>query len=301
MQIVEVGPRDGLQNERLALDAPTRVRYIEMIVAAGARRIEAVSFARPDRVPQMRGAEEVMHAVPRGHGVRYIGLVMNPKGVDRAIASEVDEANIVVVATDTFSQRNQGTTLAQTLDALPVMVDALRDAGIDVTITIGAAFGCPFEGEVAIDRVSSIAETLAALPITELALADTIGVAVPFDVRRRVAAVRAVSDHDLRLHFHNTRNTGYANALTALEIGVSTLDSSTGGIGGCPFAPAATGNIATEDLIYMAERSGYRSGLDIEGVMAATAFVTDALGVRPDALLGRAGVFPPVNDRRPSE
>jgi hydroxymethylglutaryl-CoA lyase len=293
MQIVEVGPRDGLQNERVVLDVDTRIRYIEAIVAAGARRIEAVSFARPDLVPQMAGAAEVMAGVPRGSGVRYSGLVMNPRGAQRAIECRVDEANVVVVATDTFSQRNQGKTLDQTLASLPPVIDALVDAGIPVTVTIGAAFGCPFEGEVPVDRVAAIARRVSELPIAELALADTIGVAVPADIRERVAAVRARSASDLRLHLHNTRNTGYANALAALDLGVTTLDASTGGIGGCPFAPAATGNIATEDLIYMAHRSGYETGMDLDAVVAATEFVTSALGIRPDALLGRAGHFPP--------
>jgi hydroxymethylglutaryl-CoA lyase len=295
MEIVEVGPRDGLQNERRALDVATRVHYIELIVAAGIRRIEAVSFARPDRVPQMAGAEEVMSAVPRGGGVRYSGLVMNPRGAERAIASGVDEANIVVVATDTFSQRNQGMTLAETLAALPGTVGLLHDAGIATTVTIGAAFGCPFEGEVGVRRVADIAAACATLPLAELALADTIGVAVPRDVHERVAAVRERTDLPLRAHLHNTRNTGYANAVAAMDAGVATLDASTGGIGGCPFAPAATGNIATEDLLYLTRRSGIDAPGDMAAVIAATEFITDALGTRAEALLGRAGDFPPVS------
>jgi len=295
MEIVEVGPRDGLQNERVALDAATRVRYIEMIVDAGVRRIEAVSFARPDRVPQMAHAEEVMAGVPRGDDVRYIGLVLNPKGAERAVASGVDEANIVVVATDEFSRRNQGMSVEETLAHLPATVDRLVEAGIATTVTIGAAFGCPFEGEVPVERVREIAARLESLPLAELALADTIGVAVPRDVRERVAAVREVTARPLRLHLHNTRNTGYANALTALEIGVDTLDASTGGIGGCPFAPAATGNIATEDLLYMARRSGWDSSVDSAGIIAATDFITGELGIRPEAMLGRAGGFPSVS------
>lgn len=297
MEIVEVGPRDGLQNEKRALDAATRIRYIELIVAAGIRRIEAVSFARPDRVPQMAGAEEVMAGVPRVPAVRYSGLVMNPRGADRAIAAGVDEANIVVVATDEFSLRNQGATLAQTLETLPDMVEKLANAGIGTTVTIGAAFGCPFEGEVPVQRIASIARALTDLPLVELALADTIGVAVPRDIRERIAVARESAPHAMRLHLHNTRNTGYANALAALEIGVETLDASTGGIGGCPFAPAATGNIATEDLLYMASRSGWDAGVDRDGVIAATEFVTDALDIRPDALLGRAGGFPAPDAR----
>jgi hydroxymethylglutaryl-CoA lyase len=292
MKIVEVGPRDGLQNEDRALDAATRVRYIELILASGIDRVEAVSFARPDRVPQMAYAEEVMAAVPRPDGVRYSGLVMNPKGIERAIASSIDEANIVIVATDEFSRRNQGTTVRESLDRLPAMIDALGAAGIPTTVTIGAAFGCPFEGEVPVDRIGMIAAEIAALPIAELSLADTIGVGVPGDVRARVARVQSETDLPLRLHLHNTRNTGYANAVAGIEAGVQTLDASTGGIGGCPFAPAATGNIATEDLLYLAERSGWNPAVDRDRVIEATQFITQQLGVRPEALLGRAGGFP---------
>jgi hydroxymethylglutaryl-CoA lyase len=292
MQIVEVGPRDGLQNERVVLSTESKLRYIELLIAAGIRRMEAVSFARPDRVPQMADAEAVMAGVPRMAGVSYIGLVMNARGADRAIASRVDEANIVVVATETFSQRNQGASIAETLDGLPALVGRLADAGIRSTVTVGAAFGCPFEGEVPLDRVVAISEAAARVGIVELALADTIGVAVPRDIRSRIEAVRQVSDLPLRLHLHNTRNTGYANALAALEAGVHTLDAASSGIGGCPFAPNATGNIATEDLTYLAERSGYSTGLDLAAVVAAGAFVTNELGIEPPALLGRAGTFP---------
>ncbi|WP_322411215.1 hydroxymethylglutaryl-CoA lyase [Microbacterium invictum] len=292
MQIVEVGPRDGLQNEKVVLDVRTRVRYIEHVVASGARRIEAVSFARPDRVPQMAGAEEVMAAVPRVEGVAYSGLVMNPRGVDRAIAAGIDEANIVLVATDEFSRRNQGMTVAESLAVLPKMVERLVDAGIPTTVTIGAAFGCPFEGEVPVARIAELTRAVSDLPISELALADTIGVGVPRDVRDRVTAARDEIDVPMRLHLHNTRNTGYANALTAVEMGVEVLDASTGGIGGCPFAPAATGNIATEDLLYALKRSGHEVSQSLDGVLAATRFITEALGILPPALLGRAGDFP---------
>jgi hydroxymethylglutaryl-CoA lyase len=292
VQIVEVGPRDGLQNEKVVLDVRTRVRYIEHVVASGARRIEAVSFARPDRVPQMAGAEEVMAAVPRVEGVAYSGLVMNPRGVDRAIAAGIDEANIVLVATDEFSRRNQGMTVAESLAVLPKMVERLVDAGIPTTVTIGAAFGCPFEGEVPVARIAELTRAVSDLPISELALADTIGVGVPRDVRDRVTAARDEIDVPMRLHLHNTRNTGYANALTAVEMGVEVLDASTGGIGGCPFAPAATGNIATEDLLYALKRSGHEVSQSLDGVLAATRFITEALGILPPALLGRAGDFP---------
>lgn len=294
MQIVEVGPRDGLQNEKRILDTATKVSYIEQLVSAGVTRMEAVSFAHPIRVPQMADAEAVMERVPRGDGVSYIGLVLNERGAHRAISAEVDEANIVIVATDTFSQRNQGMTTQESLLTTARTVELLKEAGIKVSVTIGASFGCPFEGEVSPTRISEIAAVVERMGIDELGLADTIGVAVPADVRRVVALVRDVSDAPLRMHLHNTRNNGYANAIAALELGVTTLDSSSGGIGGCPFAPAATGNIATEDLIYQAVRSGFDPGLDLQKILAASAFITNALGVDTPALLGRAGWFPAI-------
>lgn len=294
MRIVEVGPRDGLQNEKRILDTATKVGYIERLIAAGVTRMEAVSFAHPIRVPQMADAEAVMERVPRVDDVSYIGLVMNERGAHRAISAGVDEANIVVVATDTFSQKNQGMTTQDSLLVTERTVGLLKEAGIKVSVTIGAAFGCPFEGEVAPERVAEIAAVVERMGIDELGLADTIGVAVPADVRRVVALVRGVSNAPLRLHLHNTRNNGYANAIAALELGVTTLDSSSGGIGGCPFAPAATGNIATEDLIYQAVRSGFDPGIDMQKILEASAFITDALGVDTPALLGRAGMFPAV-------
>lgn len=292
MEIVEVGPRDGLQNEKRVLDTTTRARYIGMILETGVKRIEAVSFARPDRVPQMAHAEELMALLPRSSDVRYSGLVMNARGAERAIACDVDEANIVIVATDEFSMRNQGMTTQQNLELLPGMIDRLLDAGIDTTVTIGAAFGCPFEGEVSEDRLRSVVQKVAAMPIAEIALADTIGVAVPADVTQRVGIARAETGLPLRLHLHNTRNTGYANAVAGVEAGVQTLDASTGGIGGCPFAPAATGNIATEDLLYLAERSGWEPTVDRAATIRATEYITGELGIRAEALLGRAGGFP---------
>ncbi|MBC7590467.1 MAG: hydroxymethylglutaryl-CoA lyase [Salinibacterium sp.] len=293
MHIVEVGPRDGLQNEKTVLGTDTKVAYITRIIAAGVTRIEAVSFARPDRVPQMADAEAVMAAVPRDSKVSYIGLVMNERGAHRAIRAGVDEANIVVVATDTFAARNQGMTSADSLRAAGGIADILKSAGIKVSVTIGAAFGCPFEGEVSADRIAEMVSDLAQFDIDELALADTIGVAVPAQVRRAVSRVTDLTDLPLRMHFHNTRNTGYANAQAAMDLGVAAFDASSAGIGGCPFAPAATGNISTEDLLYLASRSGYDLGLDFNRLLEASDFVTRSLGIDPPALLGRAGWFPP--------
>ena len=292
LEIVEVGPRDGLQNEDAVLDVAARVAYIEALAAAGLRRIEAVSFVHPARVPQMAGAEAVMAAVPRPDGVRYSGLVLNRRGMERAVAAGVDEINMVVVATDTFSAKNQGMTTAEAIRAAAGVAAAAREAGLRVTLTVGAAFGCPFEGEVRPERVTDIVRQCTEAGVNEVALADTIGVAVPRDVRTLAGAVRGVTDAPLRCHFHNTRNTGYANALAAIEAGVTALDASSGGIGGCPFAPAATGNIATEDLLYTLHRSGIGTGIDMAALLAASAYVEQRLGHANPALLGRAGMFP---------
>jgi len=292
VQVIEVGPRDGLQNEPVTLSVAQKVRYVESLVAAGLRRIEVVSFVNPARVPQMAGAEEVMAAVPRTDGVSYAGLVLNERGLDRALAAGVDEVNVVVVATETFSQRNQGASVDASSAMADLVVSRARDAGLRTTATIAAAFGCPFEGEVPTERVTDLARRCDASGADEIALADTIGVAVPADVRRLVGAVRGVTDRPLRLHLHNTRNTGYANAIAAVELGVQALDASSGGIGGCPFAPNATGNIATEDLAYLLSRSGVNTGLALDDLLAPSALVAELLGAPVPALLPRAGSFP---------
>lgn len=290
--IVEVGPRDGLQNEAVTVPTDAKIAYIQALVDAGATRIEATSFVHPGRVPQMADAEQVMAGVPRRAGVRYIGLVLNGRGLDRALAAGVDEVNVVVVATETFSRRNQGMTVAEGLASFEALSRRARATGVRVTATIGASFGCPFEGEVNPAAVAELARICAGAGAQEIALADTIGVGVPADVVRLVAAVREVTDLPLRFHFHNTRNTGYANALTAVECGAVALDASAGGIGGCPFAPAATGNIATEDLAYALRRSGVETGLDLAGLVSAAGSIGQALGTPLPALLGRAGDFP---------
>jgi len=292
MKIVEVGPRDGLQNEKEVVATPDKIAYINQLVVAGHTRIEAVSFVRADRVPQMADAEAVMASVPRSATVSYIGLVMNDRGLNRAIDCQVDEVNIVVVASETFSQRNQNMTIAESLTGLGSMVDRAKDAGVAVSVTVGASFGCPFEGEVPTARVADIVKQSAALGVDEIALADTIGVGTPKDVRRLVSAAQDVTDLPLRLHLHNTRNTGYANAFAGVELGVSALDASSGGIGGCPFAPNATGNIATEDLSYLLERSGTSLGLNFTLLTETAKFITEKLKIQTPALLGRAGWFP---------
>ncbi|CAN5469478.1 hydroxymethylglutaryl-CoA lyase [soil metagenome] len=297
VHVVEVGPRDGLQNESTVLDPAARAEFITMLIDAGIRRIESVSFVHPGRVPQMAGAEAVMQSVPRegpdGTPVSHIGLVLNERGMDRALAAEVDEVNLVAITTETFSQRNQGAGVADVLSATVRMLQTARAAGVPATVTVSAAFGCPFEGEVTTEQVMHIVRSVLEGEPDEIALADTIGVGVPADVRRLVAAVREESDVALRAHFHNTRNTGYANALAAAEVGVVALDASSGGFGGCPFAPAATGNIATEDLVYALGRSGTDVGLSVGDLLHPAAWITDQLGADgAPALLGRAGNFP---------
>jgi hydroxymethylglutaryl-CoA lyase len=295
--VVEVGPRDGLQNERVVVPTTAKVEYVEALVAAGVRRVEAASFVNPQRVPQMADAEAVLARVPRTPGVSYIGLVLNDRGAERAIAAGVDEANIVLVTTDTFSQRNQGATVEQAVASFERTAARSLEAGLQVTATVGASFGCPFEGEVSTEQVLRIVRRAVAAGVHEIALADTIGVGVPADVRRLVDAVRAVTAVPLRFHFHNTRNTGYANALAAVEAGVDVLDASAGGIGGCPFAPSATGNIATEDLAYALRRSGVATGLDLPGLVDAAAAIGRHLGVQVPSLLGRAGDFPQAQEQ----
>jgi len=300
LQIVEVGPRDGLQNEKTILETATKVSYIERAIAAGLRRIEAVAFVHPGRVPQMADAEAVLAGVPRRPDVVYIGLVLNARGLDRALASVgrdgergVDEINYVVVATDEFSQRNQCMSTRDSLAQWADVSSRARAVGLRTTLTIAAAFGCPYAGEVSPNAVADLVSIAMAAPPDELCLADTIGVGVPRQVGELVRAVRAVApDTALRAHFHNTRNTGYANALAAADHGVIALDASLGGIGGCPFAPAATGNIATEDLAYALERSGVSTGVQVGDAAAAGTWIGEQLGVTVPAQLGRAGGFP---------
>lgn len=293
VEIVEVSPRDGLQNDPAILDTPTKVELVNRCLAAGVRRIEAASFVNPARVPQMADAEGVLAAISRERDAALIGLVLNARGFERAKATQVDEINLVVMVTDTFSQKNQGMSTEQAIATVEAVVPLAQEAGIATSVTMSASFGCPFEGEVDVARVADIAGRLAATGVEEIAIADTIGVAVPADVRARVAAVSAtIGASRLRAHFHNTRNTGYANALAAYESGVTVLDSSVGGIGGCPFAPRATGNIATEDLVYALERSGVSTGLDLDELCRTAEWLGEQLGRPTPSLVSKAGGFP---------
>lgn len=294
IEIVEVGPRDGLQNEQAVVETRDRIDFILRLEAAGARRIEAVSFVNPRRVPQMAGAEEIMTALPREEGRSRIGLVLNERGWDRAVASACDEANVVVCATDGFGIRNQGAGVADQVAALAAIAKRRElEGGPTISLTISVAFGCPFDGEVSEDQVMAIVREAAGLGVEEIALADTIGVADPWTVRSRIEAARAVAPAArLRMHFHDTRGAGLANAFASVEAGVDVLDASCGGLGGCPFAPAATGNIATEDLVYMLDRAGFETGLDAAALVDAARWIGEKIGKPPVSSLSRAGGFP---------
>jgi hydroxymethylglutaryl-CoA lyase len=294
IEIVEVGPRDGLQNESVVLDVGKKVEFITRLEACGVRRIEAVSFANPRRVPQMSGAEAVMASLPVAAQSSRIGLVLNQRGWDRAVAARCDEANIVVCASNGFGIRNQGANVADQVAAMAAIAERrARTGGPILSLTIAVAFGDPFDGEVTIDQVVAIAREAAAAGIGEIALADTIGVADPWTVRARIEAVRkAAPDALIRLHFHNSRNTGLANAYAGVEAGAEALDASCGGIGGCPFAPAATGNIGTEDLVYMLERGGIETGLNLDGLIDTGRWIGQQLGRAPPSALTRVDRFP---------
>ena len=293
LEIVEVGPRDGLQNESTVFPTEAKVEFIERVIAAGTRRIEVTSFVNPKRVPQMADAEEVLKALPRRDGVYYVGLVLNRRGFDRAAAAGCNEIGMAVVASDTFNQRNQGVTTAESVKAWLEIAAAAHAAGVRPQVTVSAAFGCPFEGEVAAARVVEVATQVAQGDPFELAIADTIGVGVPSQVTDLLGRLRdALPGMPLRCHFHNTRNTGLANAYAAVEAGVSVLDASVGGIGGCPFAPAATGNIPTEDLLYMLQRMGISTGIDLEATIATGRWLQDRLDRPVPGMLVKAGGFP---------
>jgi hydroxymethylglutaryl-CoA lyase len=299
IQIVEVGPRDGLQNEKAILDPALRAEFVERLEAAGARRIEAVSFVHPKYVPQMAGAEEVMAALPRREGRSRIGLVLNGKGYGRALGTDLNEVNVSMSVSEGFGLKNQGMAPEQQLQMLSdIIAGRANSRGADeglpsLSVTLSCVWGCPFDGEVSVEQVSDLVSKIAALGVDEIALADTIGVADPWSVTRKVEAARKVAgDIPLRLHFHDTRNTGLANAYAGVQAGIDILDASVGGIGGCPFAPGATGNVATEDLVYMLERAGFSTGYDLDGLIATALWIGQKIGRPAPSALSRAGGWP---------
>ena len=294
VSIVEVGPRDGLQSEPEILPTDSKRRFIELAIDAGIRRLEVASFVHPKRVPQMADAEALIETLPDVEGVSYIGLLMNQRGLDRALATRVHEIGMVVVASDTYNERNQGVPTQGSIDAWLEIASRAKENGKIANVMISSAFGCPFEGEVPVSRVVDIARQVVAAGPAELGIADSIGVAVPAQVTELVAALRAgIGDNiPLRFHLHNTRNTGLANAQAAIDAGAASLDASIGGIGGCPFAPAATGNVPTDDLLYLLSRSGIETGVSLDKIIEASRWLEAELGRAVPAMLPKAGPFP---------
>jgi len=291
VKICDVGPRDGLQNEAATLAPQVRAELCDRLAAAGLTKIEAASFVNPKLVPQMAGAEEVMSALRRVDGTVYAGLVLNEKGYDRARATGVDEVHYAFSATDEFGRRNQNATTEEGLATALALVRRARADGMPVTVTLSVAFGCPFEGAVDPARVLKIVERLMEEPADEVCLADTIGVGVPAQVTQLMHGARDLGA-TVGAHFHNTRNTGYANALAAIDAGAVSLDASVGGAGGCPFAPKATGNIATEDLAYLLRGMGVETGIDIDALIECSHWLGEQLGKELPGMVARAGDFP---------
>jgi len=294
VELVEVGPRDGLQNEAAVVSTADKLKLIRRAIDYGVRRIEVTSFVNPKKVPQLADAEELVAMLPDRDDVTYIGLVLNRRGAERALATgRIDELGAVCVTSDTFGIRNQGQSSDESLAAAMEIVALAKAAGRSGQITIATAFGCPFEGKVAIDRVVEMAKRAADASPREIALADTIGVGVPAQVSEMVGRVReAVGDLPVRVHFHNTRGTGVANVWAAVNEGAATVDASLGGLGGCPFAPGAAGNVATEDVIYMLEQCGIRTGVTLPQVVEAAGWLTGVMGRPLPAMVSKAPAFP---------
>ena len=294
IEMVEVAPRDGLQNEKTLIATADKIELIERAIAAGSRRIEVTSFVNPKAVPQMADAEAVCEGLPERDDVTFIGLVMNARGATRALATgRIDQLGAVAVSTDSFAMTNQGQTSDGSVDAAKEIIALSQAAGKTGQVTIGASFGCPFEGEVAQDRVVAMAIALAEAGPVEIGLADTIGVGNPAQVASLVSKVRAAVPHiPVRVHFHNTRGTGLANVWAAIQAGAVTVDASIGGLGGCPFAPGAAGNVSTEDVIYMLERAGVRTGLDLSALVSANQWLGEIMQRTLPGMVAKAPPFP---------
>jgi isopropylmalate/homocitrate/citramalate synthase len=291
VRVCEVGPRDGLQNEADVLEPAVRASLVERLVEAGIREVEVASFVDPRRVPQMAGAEEVVAAVARVDGVAYAGLALNERGYERLLACGLDEVRFAFGATESFNRRNQGASVEESLEAAHRIVERARTDGVRSAVTISVAFGCPFEGRVDDGRVHELAARVADTVPDTLLLADTIGVATPAHVLRLLERVAGLGV-PVGGHFHDTRSTGYANALAALEAGATVLDASVGGLGGCPFAPRATGNVATEDLVYLLDGEGISTGIELEALIEVSIWLEGLLGRALEGRVYRAGPFP---------
>jgi hydroxymethylglutaryl-CoA lyase len=291
--LVEVGPRDGLQSEPEILPTDSKVEFINKAIDAGIRRLEVASFVHPKRVPQMADAEALIERLADHDDVSYVGLIMNERGLDRALETKIDEIGMVVLSTDTYNRKNQGVDIDESVRVWGEIAKRAQQNGLRANVMISSAFGCPYEGEVKVERIVELARRVVDASPAELGIADSIGVAVPNQVTELLGRVREViGDLPLRCHFHNTRNTGLANAQAAVESGVTYLDASIGGIGGCPFAPAATGNISTDDLLYMLDRSGVETGVSLDKIIDISRWLEQELGRGVPALLPKAGIFP---------
>jgi len=294
IDIVEVGLRDGLQNEKTLLPTDVKLEFIDRLVAAGAKRMEVASFVNPKLVPAMADSADIMAQVPRDKGVSWIGLALNERGLRNAIEAQCDEINYVMVASEGFGKRNQGASPEESAALFERIAPLGLEAGIPMSVTISVAFGDPFDGEVDPAFVAQLARRARQAGAVEIAFGDTIGVADPWSVQRLIASVREAvgDDMTLRMHFHDTRNTAQANIFAAMEAGISVIDASVGGLGGCPFAPNATGNVATEDVVYMLERGGYETGLDLDALIETARWVEPYIKRAVPSMLSRAGGFP---------
>jgi hydroxymethylglutaryl-CoA lyase len=297
INIVDVTARDGLQNEERLFSTREKLELIRRSLDAGAKRLEVASFAHPKYVPQMADAEAVIAGLPQDTDEKFIGLAMNERGVDRGLNTDIGEIGLVVVATDTFAQKNQNQTRQSSVDMACQMINRIKAEGRDVNVTIAASFGCPFEGEVEMLIVREMVDQLAEAEPHEISLADTIGVGNPWHVTNLFTnVIKSHPEIPFRAHFHNTRNTGLANVYAAVSAGVQTIDVSIAGIGGCPFAPAATGNVPAEDVVYMLERNGLKTGMSLEKIIETAHWLSEKMGHKLPGMVSRAGIFPkPIN------
>ena len=293
ISILEVGPRDGLQSEPEILPTEVKKEFITRTIDAGIKQIEVTSFVHPKKVPQMADAEKLVESLPENNDVTYIGLIMNQRGFERARDCGIDEVGMVIVSTDTYNMKNQNVVTQESIDNWLSIAAEAKSAGIRTSVVIACSFGCPYEGEIDPEHIASIAEQVLKGKPDVLGLADSVGVAVPSQIKKTFSLVKELAPSiPLRTHLHNTRNTGLANAAAAVEAGVSIIDASTGGIGGCPFAPRATGNIPTDDLLYMLDRSGVETGVDLRQVVKTTDWLEEQLGRAVPAMVPKAGIFP---------
>ena len=293
VSILEVGPRDGLQSEPEILPTEVKKEFITRTINAGIKNIEVTSFVHPKKVPQMADAEKLVESLPDRDDVTYIGLIMNQRGFERARDCGIDEVGMVIVSTDTYNMKNQNVVTQQSIDNWLDIASSAKSAGIRTSVVIACSFGCPYEGEVDPEHIASIAEQILKGEPDVIGLADSVGVAVPNQVKTTFALIKDLAPTiPLRTHLHNTRNTGLANAAAAVEAGVSIIDASTGGIGGCPFAPKATGNIPTDDLLYTLDRSGIETGVNLKEIVKTTDWLETQLGRPVPAMVPKAGIFP---------